>query len=66
MKNKLYQEMYQEYIEGYSLGEVGKMFGITRQSVYEGFRIRRYKLRSKKLLPFQTFKGIKFTLRNKL
>ena len=56
--------MYQEYVKGYSLSEVGKMFGMTRQSVYSGFKCRGYELRTKKLLPFQTFKGIKFTLRN--
>ncbi|OQY42286.1 MAG: hypothetical protein B6242_16380 [Anaerolineaceae bacterium 4572_78] len=64
MKNKLYQDMYKQYKKGFSLVEVGKMFGVTRQSVYSGFKRRGYKLRKKKLLPFQTFNGIKFTLRN--
>lgn len=64
MKNKLYEEMYQKYSEGYSLSEVGKMFGMTRQSVYSGFKRRNYKLRKKKKLPFITYKGVKFTLRN--
>jgi len=64
MKNTQYQEMYQEYQKGFSLAEIGKMFGITRQAVYSGFKCRRYKLRAKKLLPFLSFKGIRFTLRN--
>jgi hypothetical protein len=64
MKNKLYEEMYHQYLNGYSLSEVGKMYGVTRQSVYSGFKCREYALRKKKELPFQTFNGIKFTLRN--
>lgn len=64
MKNELYQKMYQEYQNGYSLSEIGKMFGMTRQSVYSGFKCRRYKLRSQKVLPYQSFNGNKYTLRN--
>jgi len=64
MKNKQYQEMYKEYLKGYSLAEVGKMYGMTRQSVYSGFKLRGYDLRIKKLLPFQTFNNIRFTLMN--
>lgn len=64
MKNKLYKKAYQEYKKGYSLAEVGKMFGMSRQSVYIGFKRRKYKLRKKTLLPFLTFKGNKYTLRN--
>lgn len=64
MKNELYQEMYKTYLQGYSLQEVGSMYGMTRQSVFEGFRVRKLKLREKKKLPFLVFNGIKFTLRN--
>lgn len=56
--------MYEYYKQGFSLQEVGKMFGITRQSVYCGFKRRKFKLREKKELPFVTFNGEKFTLRN--
>lgn len=65
MKNKLYAAMYAEYQKGYSLEEVGKMFGVSRQSVFEGFKAksRNYKLREKSALPFQTFDGKKFSLR---
>jgi len=56
--------MYKTYQEGYSLEQVGKMYGMTRQSVYSGFVRRGLKLREKVKLPFLTFNGIKFTLRN--
>lgn len=64
MKNTLYKQMYSEYQKGFSLGEVGKMFGMTRQSVYSGFKCRNFVLRKKKQLPFQTFNGERFTKRN--
>ena len=63
-KNKLYEEMYDWYKQGYSLQQVGEMYGISRQSVYTGFKRRKYLLREKKELPFVTFNGEKFTLRN--
>lgn len=64
MKNEQYQEMYRLYKNGYSLSEVGKAYGITRQSVYIGFKRRGMKLREKTPLPFQVFNGIKYSLRN--
>lgn len=64
MKNQYYQELYEWYEKGYSLAQIGKMFGTTRQSVYAGFKCRGFKLRQKVELPFQMFNGIKFTLRN--
>lgn len=64
MKNKQYKEMYAQYQNGFSLSEIGKMFGMTRQSVFAGFKCRQYKLRTKKKLPFQTFNGARYTLRN--
>lgn len=63
-KNKLYEEMYDWYKQGYSLQQVGEMYGMSRQSVYTGFKRRKYLLREKKELPFVTFNGEKFTLRN--
>lgn len=53
--------MYEQYNEGFSLAEVGKMFGVTRQTVYDRFRRRKFKLREKKYLPFVLFNGDKFT-----
>lgn len=63
-KHSLYEEMHQKYEEGFSLEDVGKMYGMTRQSVHEGFARRGYILRKKKALPFLSFNGEKFTLRN--
>ena len=65
MKNEKANEMYKEYCKGYSLSEIGRMFGITRQAVYSMFKSkgRNFKLRKKKVLPFQTFKGGKYSLR---
>lgn len=64
MKNSLYERMYKYYQQGFSLAEVGKMEGMTRQSVYSGFKCRGYALREKKELPYQTWMGIRFTKRN--
>lgn len=59
-----YAEMYEQYQKGYSMYQVGKTYGMSRQGVYGGFKKRNYKLRSKKRLPFQTFNGVKYSLRN--
>jgi hypothetical protein len=63
-KHEKYAEMYEVYKSGKSLSEVGDMYGMTRQSVYEGFRRRSYPLRSKAEAPYQILDGVKFTLRN--
>jgi hypothetical protein len=55
--------MYEAYKTGLSLAEVGKMYGISRQSVYEGFSRRGYILRAVNQRPFQILDGIKFTVR---
>ena len=52
MKNDLYKQMYVKYQEGLSLSQVAELFGITRQSVYTGFKRRSYQLRSKNERPF--------------
>jgi len=56
--------MYEVYREGYSLAEVGVKYGMTRQSVYSGFKRRGFEMRAKNYQPFQELDGIKFTLRN--
>lgn len=61
VQNEKYKNMYEYYKKGYSLQEVGKMFRMTRQSVYSGFKRRNFKLRKKKVLPFKFFKNEKFT-----
>lgn len=62
--NKKANKMYKEYNKGSSLSEVGKIFGVSRQSVYDMFKIRNFKLRNKKSLPYQYFNEIKFTPQN--
>lgn len=64
MKNDLYKQMYVKYQEGLSLSQVAELFGITRQSVYAGFKRRSYQLRSKNERPFVMYDNKKFTLRN--
>lgn len=63
-KDNLYQKMYEEYQKGFSLSQIAKMFGMTRQSVFCGFKRRNLKLRSQTALPYKFFNGEKFTLRN--
>lgn len=63
-KHWLYADMYESYMSGLSLAQVGERYGMTRQSVYEGFKRRGYVLRTKNERPFQVLDGIKFTLRN--
>ena len=64
-KDSKAEEMYELYGQGFSLDQVGKAFGVTRQSVYKMFKKRRYILRSKpKPLPFVEFNGYRYTLRN--
>ena len=63
--NEKANEMYAAYNQGYSLEQVAKMFGVTRQSVFKMFKRRGFELRSMpKPLPFISFNGFKYTLRN--
>jgi len=63
-KDKKAVMMYEEYKKGFTLSEVGKMFGNTRQSVYTMLKRRDYKLRAKNTLPYLYYKDVKFTLNN--
>ena len=54
--------MYTLYQSGYSLEQVGKVFGVSRQSVYEMFGRRRLALRTKVFLPTIEYDGIPYTL----
>lgn len=58
-------EMYELYLQGYSLAETGRQYGVTRQSVYAGFKLRGYKLRKQKQLPFILCDGLKWTRTSK-
>lgn len=54
--------MYEFYCSGKTLEEIGVQFGRTRQSVFEIFKRYGLKCRSKKLLPFIEFRGLKYTV----
>lgn len=59
------RNMYEAYQNGLSLAEVGKQFGVTRQSVYDVFTRRGYELRKRPApLPSVMFNGRKYTMRN--
>jgi predicted DNA-binding protein YlxM (UPF0122 family) len=63
-RNPKYEYAYQLYLEGLSLEQVSKEFGITRQCVFKAFKKRGYQLRGINFRPFQIYDGKKFTLRN--
>jgi hypothetical protein len=57
--------MYLLYLHGangkiYSLADVGKAFGKTRQAVYDQFRVRGFKLRSKSFGAVRVFDGRRY------
>ena len=58
--NEEVAEMYELYLQGYSLADVAKTYGRTRQSVWSVFKTRGYPLRKKKFLPFVIYDGLKF------
>lgn len=61
---KTTNEMFSLYEEGYSIAQVARAFGVSRQSVFDRFKRANKPLRSKKKLPFMIFNGKKYTLRN--
>lgn len=56
------EDMYKLYQEGYSLEQVGKAYGVSRQSVFERFKRKKLKLREKNFKPFVLVDGLKFTI----
>ena len=56
------EKLYELYQDGYSLSQVGKIVGITRQSVFDRFKRANLKLRSKQLKPFIIVDNLKFTI----
>ncbi|HUV65256.1 MAG TPA: HNH endonuclease [Sedimentisphaerales bacterium] len=57
-------EMHKLYQDGFSLAQVAKAFGVTRQTVYKRFERRSLPLRdNRKPLPFIFFKGHRYTRR---
>ena len=64
-KNNKAKEMYQLYLSGVSLEQVGIAYGVTRQSVWGLFQYRGWGMRSRKQpLPYILFNGEKYTRRN--
>ena len=60
---KTTQQMNELYQQGHSLSQVGKAFGVSRQSVYDRFLRRKLHLRTIKPLPFVMFQNKKYTRR---
>lgn len=56
-------EMYVLYQNGFSCTEIGKAFGVSRQTVFKRFQRQHLALRKPKTLPFITFQGEKYTRR---
>lgn len=54
--------MYAMYETGKSLEAIGKVYGRSRQAVYDVFRTRGYPLRTKQLRGLQVLDGIRFIL----
>jgi len=64
-RNPQMNEMYALYEKGYSLAEVGKVYGKTRQSVWGLFNYNGLETRKQRIpLPYLMFNGIKYSLRN--
>jgi predicted DNA-binding protein YlxM (UPF0122 family) len=62
MKSVLTEAMYNLYLQGYSLEQIGNQFNVSRQSVYDRFKRRKLQLRSKKNKPFIIVDNLKFTI----
>lgn len=62
--NIKFSKAYESYESGLSLSQVGKMFCVSRQTIYMGFKRRGYTLREKNSRTWQEYNGKKFTLRN--
>lgn len=56
------EKMYEMYKDGFSLEQVGKSFGVSRQSVYDRFKRKCLELRPKKFKPFLLIDNLKFTI----
>lgn len=56
------EEMYKLYNEGHSLEVVGKVFGMTRQAVFDRFKSKNLEMRPKNFKPFIIVDDLKFTI----
>lgn len=64
LRNPVYENAYQLYLDGYSLEQVGEELKVSRQCIYKAFKKRGYQLRGKNFRPYQFYDGKKFTLKN--
>ena len=60
--NDIVAAMYAMYCLPKSLEEVGKVYRKSRQAIYDVFRSRGYKLRSKEMKGLQVLDDVKFSL----
>ena len=61
-RDKETEKMVLLYGEGYSYEDIGKMYGVTRQAIWERLVGAGCKSREKKVLPFVMYNGIKWTV----
>lgn len=54
-------ELYALYTQGKTLREIGKMYGLSNQSIYSMFQSRNWPTRPQTRLPFVEFNGKKYT-----
>lgn len=58
------KELVELYRQEFSCCKIAEMFSMTRQSVWERLKRNKIRLRTKKLLPFIVYNGLKFTISN--
>lgn len=54
-------EIIKLYNDGYSCEDIGEMFSMSRQAIWERLKRNGVELRAKKVFPFIMYDGIKFT-----
>lgn len=62
-RNPIYDQAYQDYLDGLSLAQVAQKLGVTRQCVFKAFDKRGFVLRGPNFKPSQIYDGKKFTIR---
>lgn len=55
------EEIIKLYDDGYSCEDIGEMFSMSRQAIWERLKRNGVELRAKKIYPFIIYDGIKFT-----
>lgn len=60
-QQKRAEEMYELYLQGHSLAQVAKLYGVTRQTIYGVFKRRRFQMRQKRFLPYVIFNNKRYT-----